>query len=74
MARAFDDTGQVEQLFGDVARMGSYRLSLSEQGRLQWHTDAKDVPDPTPTHDPEVGAFKRMMYRLLGPLAPEEML
>lgn len=65
---------QVIRLYDDVVRSGSYRLSLDDKGRVLWHTEAPNAPKAVTTTEPEVGFFKRTMYRVLGPLAPEEML
>lgn len=64
---------QLAELYEDVSRHSSYRLSLDERGRLLW--TAGMPPQATVQDDePDASLMLRFLLALLSPFAPEEML
>ena len=64
---------QVNELLTEITRRAAWRLSLEDGGLLWSHTDDKGQALRV-THEPDTSVFKRLGLKLLGPLAPEEML
>ena len=65
--------GQVERLFNDVARGGSYRIELADGEQLRW---IPPEPEATPIEgkEPDASLGLRLMLKLLSPFAPDAML
>ncbi|URI10199.1 phospholipase D-like domain-containing protein [Aquincola tertiaricarbonis] len=64
---------QVDQLLTEITQRAAWRLSLQDGGLLWTHTDDQGQPLRV-THEPDTSLLKRLGLKLLGPLAPEEML
>ncbi|WP_417251879.1 phospholipase D family protein [Castellaniella sp.] len=57
----------------DVIHAGAWKLSLTRDGRVQWHALPQDQ-QPVLDHDPDTSAWLRFLAKLLSPLTPDEML
>ncbi|WP_424657535.1 phospholipase D family protein [Castellaniella sp.] len=57
----------------DVIHAGAWKLSLTPDGRVQWHALPQDQ-QPVLDHDPDTSAWLRFLAKLLSPLTPDEML
>jgi phosphatidylserine/phosphatidylglycerophosphate/cardiolipin synthase-like enzyme len=57
-----------------VCRTGAYRVGTDEDGDLRWRYTERDGRTVTFDHEPRTSWFSRTAWRLLAPLAPEEML
>lgn len=65
---------QVEELLTGITQHDAWRVTLRPGGGLEWnHTDDEGQPLRF-THEPDTSVWKRVGLKLLGPLAPEEML
>jgi cardiolipin synthase C len=53
---------------------GAYRVTSDGDGRLRWRYTERDGRDVVLTHEPRVSLVKRWGFKLLAPLAPEQML
>lgn len=74
VTRSTDFAGQVERLLTSITERAAWRVTLQPGGGLEWrHTDDKGQPLRF-THEPDTSVWKRVGLKLLGPLAPEEML
>ena len=64
-------TDNLELAMGD-----SYRVELTPEGALRWHAPTHDTARAGQVYDsePEAGVGLRIMLKLVGPFAPEEML
>ncbi len=66
-------SGQVVNLFDDVARNSSYRVLEEDDGRLRWVGGSPAVPDAEGS-EPGASRGLRTLMWLLTPFAPEELL
>jgi hypothetical protein len=57
-----------------ACQQGAYRVSTDEDGDLRWRYTEPDGRAVEFDHEPRVSWFKRTMWRLLAPLAPETLL
>ena len=64
-------TENLESTMGDC-----YRVELTPDGQLRWHAPAHDTARAGQVYDsePEAGTGLKIMLKLVGPFAPEEML
>lgn len=65
---------QLSRIVDHVCRSGAYRVGTGDDGRLRWRYTERDGRVAELTHEPRMSLFKRFGYKLLAPLAPEEML
>lgn len=57
-----------------ACKTGAYRIGTGDDGRLRWSYTERDGRAVELAHEPRVSLLKRFGYKLLAPLAPEEML
>jgi hypothetical protein len=65
---------QLGRIVDHACRTGAYRIGTADDGRLRWRYTERDGREVELTSEPRVSFFKRFAFRLLAPLAPEEML
>lgn len=64
----------VRRLVDELVHTSSYRVELEDGRDLRWTARGGDGPPTVLHHEPDTGFWRRFGWRLLGPLAPEEML
>ena len=64
---------QTEELIQATLDEGAWRLSLDEGDQLTWHAPP-DADFDDAREEPDTGLMLRLILKLLGPLAPDEML
>jgi phosphatidylserine/phosphatidylglycerophosphate/cardiolipin synthase-like enzyme len=62
------------KIIDDACRHGAFRVDTDADGNLRWRYAEPDGRVMTFEHEPRVSWLKRTALRLLGPLAPEQML
>ncbi len=65
---------QVERLFNDVTRGGSYRVELAADGELLRWIPPEPEATPIEGKEPDASLGLRLMLKLLSPFAPDAML
>jgi len=65
---------QLIRIVDHACRTGAYHVSSGDDGRLRWRHTERDGRVVELTSEPRVSFFRRFGYKLLAPLAPEEML
>jgi phosphatidylserine/phosphatidylglycerophosphate/cardiolipin synthase-like enzyme len=63
---------QIAKVYDEIIETG-YRVTLDDGKTLHWRSDAPGAKLDT-TNEPEASFWMRMGLRLIGPLAPDEML
>jgi len=65
---------QLVKIIEHACRQGAYRVDTDGDGDLRWRYTEPDGRPVEFDHEPRVSWFKRAMWRLLAPLAPETLL
>lgn len=69
--RSPEISAQLVKIYEEVSATG-YRVRLDDEGKLHWASGTPDAADSTV--EPEAGLWLRLAVKLLGPVAPDEML
>jgi len=65
---------ELTRVIDHACRTGAYRIGTGDDGRLRWSHTERDGRVVEWTSEPRVSIVKRFGFKLLAPLAPEELL
>jgi phosphatidylserine/phosphatidylglycerophosphate/cardiolipin synthase-like enzyme len=65
---------QLLETIDHACREGAFRVTADRDGDLRWRYTDRDGQAVAFDHEPRVSWFKRTFWRLMAPLAPEELL